>query len=43
LISATTAEECAQLIIKWADEVYHSWSSSHAIISQIADGFLDNH
>jgi hypothetical protein len=43
LIKATTAEECAQLIIKWADEVYHSWSSSHAIISQIADGFLDNH
>ncbi len=43
LIKATTAEECAQLIIKWADEVYHSWSSSHAIISQIADGFLDKH
>jgi hypothetical protein len=40
LTNATTAEECAQLITKWADEVYQSWSSNHAVISQIADGFL---
>ena len=40
LITATTTEECAQLIKKWAYEVYQSWSSNHAVISQIADGFL---
>jgi hypothetical protein len=42
LIKATTADECVALIKIWADEVYHSWSSSHSIVSQIADGFLDN-
>jgi hypothetical protein len=42
LINATTANECVELIEKWADEVYHSWSSSHSIVSQIAAGFLDN-
>jgi predicted transcriptional regulator YdeE len=42
LNKVTTAEECAQLIIKWAEEVYHSWSSSHGTVSQIADVFLDN-
>jgi len=43
LIKATTAEECAQLIIKWADKVYHSWNSNHLLVSQIADGFLNNY
>ena len=38
---AATADECVELIKKWADEVYHSWSSSHSLVSQIADGFLD--
>jgi len=42
LIKATTGDECVELIKKWADEVYHSWSSSHSLVSQIADGFLDN-
>jgi predicted transcriptional regulator YdeE len=42
LIKATTADECVELIKKWVDEVYNSWSSSHSIVSQIADGFLDN-
>jgi hypothetical protein len=42
LIKATTADECVALIKKWADEVYHSWSSNYSIVSQIADGFLDN-
>jgi hypothetical protein len=42
LIKATTADECVALIKIWADEVYHSLSSSHSIVSQIADGFLDN-
>jgi hypothetical protein len=42
LTKATTADECIELIIKWADEVYHSWSSNHSIVSHIADGFLDN-
>jgi predicted transcriptional regulator YdeE len=42
LIKVTTTNECVELIKKWADEVYHSWSSSHSIVSQIADSFLDN-
>ncbi len=42
LIKATTADECIELIRKWADEVYHSWSSSHSIVSHIADGFLES-
>jgi Family of unknown function (DUF5946) len=42
LIMVTTADECVELIKKWADEVYHSWSSSHSLVSQIGDGFLDN-
>ena len=42
LIKATSADECVALIKNWADEVYHSWSSSYSIVSQIADGFLDN-
>ena len=40
LTKVTTAEECAQLIIKWAEEVYHSWNSNHGTVSQIAEGFL---
>jgi hypothetical protein len=43
LTNAATAEECAQRIIKWADEVYHSWNSNHEIVSQIAEGFLANY
>jgi hypothetical protein len=43
LTMVTTAEECAELISKWADEVYQSWSSNHEVISQIADGFLENY
>jgi hypothetical protein len=42
LTKATTSVECIEQIKKWADEVYHSWSSNHSIVSQIADGFLDN-
>ncbi len=43
LTKGITAEECAKLIIKWADEVYHSWNSNHGTVSQIAEGFLDNY
>lgn len=42
LIKATTADECIELIKKWSDKVYNAWSSSHSIVSQIADGFLEN-
>ena len=42
LIKATTANECVERIKKWAHEVYHAWSSSHSIVSQIAGGFIDN-
>lgn len=40
LIKTTTANECNELIKSWAVEVYHSWSSSHSLVSQISDGFL---
>ena len=42
LTKATAVDECIDLIKKWADEVYHSWSSSHSQVSKIAYGFLDN-
>lgn len=42
LTKTTTAEGYVELIKKWAEEVYHSWSSSHSLVSQIANGFLDN-
>lgn len=41
LIKATTADECVELIKKWADEVYCAWSLNHKLVSQIAYGFLD--
>lgn len=41
LHKATTPNECVELIKKWADEVYNAWSSSHSIVSKIADSFLD--
>jgi predicted PolB exonuclease-like 3'-5' exonuclease len=43
LNKVTTAEECAELIIKWADEVYHAWNSNHGTVAQIANGFLENY
>ncbi len=41
LIMTSTTYECVKLIRTWAEEVYHSWSSAHSIVSQIADGFLE--
>ncbi|MDF3025997.1 MAG: hypothetical protein K0S23_304 [Fluviicola sp.] len=41
LIKATTAEECIELVREWAKEVYASWSLNHSLVSQIANGFLD--
>lgn len=41
LTKATTADECIELIKKWANEVYYAWSSNHSLVSQIADEFLD--
>jgi hypothetical protein len=43
LINATTAEESAELILKWAEEVYHSWNSNHGTVAVIADGFLEDY
>jgi hypothetical protein len=40
LIKATTANECVELIKKWAEEVYHVWSSNHSLVSHIAEGFI---
>ena len=39
----TTAEECAELISKWADEVYHAWNSNHGTVAEIAEGFLEDY
>lgn len=43
LTKVTTAEECAELISKWSDEVYHAWNSNHRTVAEIADGFLENY
>jgi monoamine oxidase len=43
LTKVTTAEECAELISKWADEVYYAWNSNHGTVAEIADGFLENY
>ena len=42
LAKATTANECVELIKKWADEVYQAWTANHLKVSQIVDGYLDN-
>ncbi len=41
ITKATTANECVELIKKWAEEVYQAWSSNHLLVSQIAEGFLE--
>jgi len=40
LMKATSADECVELIRKWANEVYYAWSANHSLVSQIAEGFL---
>jgi hypothetical protein len=40
LTKATTADECVELINKWANEVYYAWSSNHSLVAQIADSFI---
>jgi hypothetical protein len=40
LTKATTADACVELMKNWAEEVYHSWSSNHLLVSKIADGFI---
>lgn len=42
LAKATTADKCIEIINAWANQVYHAWSSSHFLVSHIADGFLNN-
>jgi hypothetical protein len=41
LTKVTTTDECVELIRKWANEVYQAWSENHALVSQIADGFIE--
>lgn len=43
LLKSTTMDECAELIKKWAEEVYAAWNANHALVSKIADGFLEYH
>lgn len=41
LEKATMADECVELVKKWANEVYDAWGPNHSLVSQIADGFLE--
>ena len=38
-ITVTTVEDCMELIIMWAKEVYIAWGDNHLIVSKIADEF----
>jgi len=40
LKNASNESECKEMIMKWAQEVYHAWSSHHETVNQIASGFL---
>ena len=40
LSEATTTDECIELMIKWADQVYRACSVHHSSISQIADSYI---
>lgn len=41
LAEIKTANECIELIEKWANEVHTAWSLNHELVSQIAEGFLN--
>lgn len=41
LAKATTADECVELVKRWAKDVYDAWKSNHTLVSQIAADFLD--
>lgn len=43
LLTATNAEECAELIKKWAEQVYEAWKQNHTLVTNIANGFLAKH
>ena len=40
---STNEEDCKNAIIKWAKEVHSVWSNSHAIVDNIAKGFITNY
>jgi Family of unknown function (DUF5946) len=41
LTKATTPQASVEQIKKWAVDVYHAWIENHLLVSQIADGFLE--
>lgn len=41
ITKAKSPIECAELIRKWAEEVYQAWAANHLLVSQIADGFIE--
>ncbi len=43
ITTTTTADECVELIKKWANEVYYAWGSNHSLVERIADGFMEKH
>ena len=43
LLKATTSEECMDVAERWANEVYHSFSNHHQLISSIANIFFNKY
>lgn len=43
LMMATSPAECIELVLIWANEVYQAWSKNHALVSEIADGFIEKY
>lgn len=41
LANATTAKQCVELIVEWAEDVYQTWSTHHGVVSRIAEGFIE--
>ncbi len=41
LANSTNAEECQQMIKRWAREVYNAWNSHHLLVDKITEPFLD--
>jgi hypothetical protein len=43
LLNTTTAEECITLVKGWANEVYHSFSNHHSVISLLANNYINKY
>ena len=43
LLTATTPEECMDIVKKWAIDVYDSFNNHHALVSSIANIFIEKY